>query len=70
MVVGVGVIEFDRLAIERIDVDEVDGSSVYRLHYLADEGYPDHLALVLQDSPKPGLQVGNIPFLWRKSETR
>lgn len=70
LVLGVKNLELDRFDIEAIDVSVEGDVPVYRLHYTADEGYEDFLALAYHDLEPPALYVGEIPFQWRRVKTR
>jgi hypothetical protein len=71
LVLGVAGIAFDELPIQSVDVQvRRDGAWVYRLHYLADEGYPDALVVVRPSSTRAEIQVGSRAEPWRRSTTR
>ncbi len=70
VILGVGTVELDRLAIDRVDFKKEGEARIFRLHYMADEGYADHLELVVSSMTNPTLRVGKIPFKWRRKNTR
>lgn len=58
--------ELDRFEVEAIDVSSDGDTPVYRLHYTADEGYTDFMAIAYHARSPPTLWVGEIPFPWRR----
>jgi len=69
LVLGVVGLELDVLSIEGIEATRVDGQLVYRLYFLADEGYRDSLAVTwLED--QQAIRVGASAEPWTRSATR
>jgi hypothetical protein len=69
LVLGVVGLELDVLSIEEIEATRVGGQPVYRLYYLADEGYRDSLALTWLEEQQ-AIRVGSSAETWTRSATR
>jgi hypothetical protein len=68
-VLGVAGQNLDVLVIEELETSRVGGHPVYRLHYVADEGYRDSLQLTWLEEEQ-AIRIGSSAETWTRSATR
>lgn len=69
VVLGVAGLDLDVLTIEELEVSRAGGHPVYRLHYVADEGYRDSLTLTWLEEQQ-AIRVGSSAEMWTRSAER